>query len=344
VRGFLGGGPARGFLSQISYIALAFVISGVVVALAGKDPFSAMAALAGGAFGTLHGFLTVWTKTCPLLLTGLAVLLAFRVGFWNIGAEGQFAVGAIVAGWIGTWSGIPPLVHIPLVLVMAFAAGSSWCLLAAFLKIRRGALEVISTIMLNFVALFILSWLVHGPLMQDSHAQPIGNPVSEGARLPRLFGASHTVHAGILIAIAAALCGHFFLRFTESGFRLRMVGENPNACTWAGISIDRTVFLAAALSGGIAALAGALEILGVLGRLFDKVSPGYGFTGIAVALLARLEPLALVPAGFFFGALIAGSSQLQVEADVSYVLVLVIQGVVILASAAPAVSLFKRDA
>ena len=221
-------------------------------------------------------------------------------------------------------------------LIVAFGAGAGWCAIAAWLKIRRGALEVISTIMLNFVALFALSWLVHGPLMQESGAQPTGDPVAASATLPRLL-AGHTLHAGILIALLAVAAGHVFLTRTELGFRLGMVGHNPRAASWAGIPVDRTIFLGAAISGGLAGLAGAVEILGVLGRLFDKVSPGYGFTAIAVALLARLNPWALVPSALFFGALAAGSSRLQQDADVSYVLVLVIQAVVILASVATGV-------
>jgi simple sugar transport system permease protein len=332
-----GVGPSgllRSLGGQILLLAGALVVSCLVVLAAGRDPVAAVAALFSGAFGSTYGFLNVWTKTCPLLFTGLAVLIAFRAGFWNIGAEGQFILGAIAAGWIGPWAGVPAALHVPLVLVVAFAAGALGCLAAAWLKIRRGALEVISTIMLNFVALYLLSWLVHGPLIQESGAQPIGDPIAATAVLPRTFGRAYTLHAGIFGALLAAVLGAFFLDRTEAGFRIRVVGRNPRAARWAGISPERSLWTAAALSGGVAALGGAVEVLGVLGRLFDKVSPGYGFTAIAVALLARLNPLALIPAALFFGALEAGSSRLQQEADVSYVLVLVIQAVVILASVA----------
>lgn len=319
-------------LQQTGILLAAVVLSGVLVVAAGKDPFRAMAALLEGAFGSAYGFLNVWTKACPLLLAGLAVLVAFRAGFWNIGAEGQFVVGAIVAGWLGTATGWPPVVHQIAVLAAASVAGASWCLLAAWLKVRRGAFEVISTIMLNFVALYVLSWLVHGPLQQASGAQPVGDPIAASAELPRLFGRGYTLHAGILLALAAVGAGHVFLARTETGFRIRAVGMNARAAAWAGIPVTRSLMAAAAVSGGLAGAAGAVEVLGVLGRLFDKVSPGYGFTAIAVALLARLRPLALLPAALFFGALEAGSSRMQQDADVSYVLVLVIQAVVILAS------------
>lgn len=319
-------------LRPAAMLAGALALSSLIVLAAGKDPVAAMGALFQGAFGSTYGFLNVWTKACPLLLTGLAVLVAFRAGFWNIGAEGQLALGAIAAGWIGTGAGIPAGVHPAVALAGSFAAGAGWCLIAAWLRVRRGTFEVIATILLNFVALYLLSWLVHGPLMQASGAQPIGDAVTESARLPRLFGRTYTTHAGLLLALAAAVLAHFALSRTETGFRMRAVGLNPRAAAWAGIPVDRTVVIAAALSGGIAGVAGGVEILGVLGRLYDKVSPGYGFTAIAVALLARLRPLALIPAALFFGALEAGSSTMQQEAGVSHVLVLVVQAVVILAS------------
>jgi simple sugar transport system permease protein len=324
----------RAIALQVALLLGAMAVSGLVVLATGRDPVAALGALVSGAFGSSYGILNVLTKTCPLLLTGLAVLIAFRTGFWNIGAEGQFIVGAIVAGWIGTWPGVPGVVHLPFLFAGAFVAGAAWCGIAAWLRVRRGALEVISTIMLNFVALYVLSWLVHGPLIQASGAQPIGDPLVPSATLPRVFGPGYTLHAGIFLALAAVAAGSLLLRVTETGFHLRVVGHNPGAARWAGIRVERTLFAAAILSGGIAAVAGATEVSGVLGRLFDRVSPGYGFTAIAVALLARLSPWGLVPAALFFGALEAGSSRMQQEADVSWVLVLVIQGVVIVASVA----------
>ncbi|NNE44774.1 MAG: ABC transporter permease [Gemmatimonadetes bacterium] len=316
----------------IALLLGALLLSALVVLVAGRDPGQALVALFDGAFGSRYGFLNVWTKACPLLLAGLAVTVAFRAGFWNIGAEGQIIVGAIVAGWLGTWPGIAAGLHPVLILTGAFLAGAVWCMIAAWLKVRRGAFEVISTILLNFIALYLLSWLVQGPLREASGAQPVGDPLVSGALLPRLFGRMYTLHAGILLALAAMAAVHVFLSRTETGFHIRAVGGGPRAAAWAGIPVDRTLLLTAAVSGGLAGLAGAVEVMGVLGRLFDKVSPGYGFTAIAVALLARLNPLALLPAALFFGALEAGASRLQQEADVSYVIVLVIQAVVILAS------------
>lgn len=324
----------RSALSQIAYVAGALLLSAIVVAAAGRDPVVALQALFAGAFASPYGFLNACTKTVPLLLTGLAVLVAFRGGFWNIGAEGQFVVGAIAAAALGTVALGPRVVHVPILLAAAAAAGAGWCLIAAWLRVRRGALEVISTILLNFVALYLLSWLVHGPLQQASRAQPIGDEILATAVLPRLVSPAYPLHAGLPIALLTVLVVAVWLSRTQAGFRVRMVGAGPEAARWAGIPVERTVYVAAAVSGALAGVAGAVEILGVLGRLYDKVSPGYGFTAIAVALLARLRPAALLPAAFFFGALEAGSSRMQQEADVSYVLVLVVQAVVIVASIA----------
>lgn len=327
----------------LALVSAALAASALIVLASGHDPRAALAALFEGAFGSAYGFANVWTKTCPLLLTGLAVTIAFRAGFWNIGAEGQFAVGAMAAGWIGVLRGWPPVVHALAALAAAFAAGALWCLIAAWLRVRRGALEVISTILLNFVAAYVLSWLVHGPLMQESGAQPIGDPVAASARLPRLLGGGTTLHAGILLAVVAVAAAHVLFSRTETGFRIDAVGRNVRAAAWAGVPVERSLFVAAALSGGLAGIGGAVEVLGVLERLYDKVSPGYGFTAIAVALLARLRPAALLPAALFFGALEAGSSRMQQVAGVSHVLVLVIQAIVILASAAGGLLAARRS-
>lgn len=333
----------RLLLVQLALLAGAIVLSSALVFISGKNPFDAWSALAAGSFGSWNAFLNVWTKTCPLLLTGLAVAIAFRSGFWNIGAEGQFIAGAIAAGAIGAMSGIPAPIHYALVAIGGFGAGALWCLAAAWLRFHRGASEVISTILLNFIAAYLLAWLVHGWLMQESRAQPIGDPIAQALRLPRVGGAGSTLHVGVFFALLSSFAGHHFFRRTKTGFHLRAVGANPVASTWAGIPVRRRIAIAAILSGGIAGLAGVMEILGVLGRLFDRVSPGYGFTAIAVALLARLEPLALIPSAFLFGALDAGSSRMQQEAGVSHVLVLVIQGIVILASAASGALLLRRE-
>jgi len=327
-------------------LVAALAVCAVVVAIAGASPIAALRALWEGAFGSSFAIANVLAKTTPLLLTGLAVAIAFRCGFWNIGAEGQFTVGALAAAAVGLAApGAPGAVLMPAAFAAAALAGGAWCLVAAVLRTKRGANEVITTIMLNFVALYFLSYCVHGPLREAAGTQPVSELVPEAMRLARIAGAQYPVHAGIFVALAAAVVLDIVLLRTTLGYRVRAVGLAPEVSRLSGISVAGHVVVAALLSGGLAGLAGAVEIAGVLHRLYDRVSAGYGYTAIAVALLARLRPAAVLPAAVFFGALDAGASRLQQDAGVSYVVVLVVQAVVILASvAAGAVPTFRRIA
>lgn len=329
---------AEALLAPVAMAAAALALCAVVVALAGASPAAALRALWAGAFGSTYAVWTVVAKTTPLLLTGLAVALAFRCGFWNIGAEGQFTVGAIAAAAVGlSATGAPGALLAPAAFSAAVAAGAAWCLIAAVLRTKRGANEVITTIMLNFVALYFLSYCVHGPLQEAARTQPVSDLVPPSMRLARIAGPQYPAHAGIFVALAAAALLDVLLLRTTAGYRVRAVGLAPQTARLSGISVAGNVLLTALLSGGLAGLAGAVEITGVLHRLYDRVSAGYGYTAIAVALLARLRPAAVLPAALFFGALDAGSSRLQQDAGVSYVVVLVVQAVVILSSVAAGV-------
>ena len=308
---------------------VALVISALVVALAGADPWLALVALVDGAFGSSDSWSEVGVKTCPLLLAGLAVAIAFRAGVWNIGAEGQLLIGAIAMAWLG--SGPRQLTiwfALPLALLIAGAAGAGWAGLAAVLKVRRGVNEVISTIMLNFVALGLLGYLIHGPLMEEAGRYPQTDVVAAALRLPRLVGDSR-VHAGLLIALAAAAASYVLLFHTVLGYELRAIGWNTEAAGLAGIRIRRGIVTALMLSGGLAGLAGGIEVCAVTFRLYERFFPGYGFTAIAVALLGRLHPAGIVLAAFLFGALEVGSNAMQRVAGVSSVLVSVIQATII---------------
>ncbi len=311
-------------------LLLSLAVSALVVVLAGSNPWLALAALAEGAFGSLESWSEVGVKTCPLLLTGLAVALAFRAGIWNIGAEGQLIVGALTMAWLGTQpTRIPAWCAIALALLAAAAAGAAWAGMAAVLKLRRNVDEVISTIMLNFIALGLLGYLVHGPLMEAAGHYPQTDAVLNAMRIPRLAG-SFRIHAGVFIALAAAVFAQALLFRTVLGYEMRAIGWNPQAARLAGVRITRCLLIAFLLSGALAGLAGGIEIGAVTFRLYEHFSPGYGFTAIAVALLGRLHPVGVILAAFFFGALEAGSNAMQRVAGVSSVLVSVIQGVVIL--------------
>jgi simple sugar transport system permease protein len=310
-------------------IAAAFAVSALIITAAGSSPLLAFAALAEGALGSTHGLSEVAVKTCPLLLTGIAVAIAFRAGLWNIGAEGQLLAGAVAMAWMGSRiTGLPAFVAIPLGLATSVAAGALWAGAAAFLRVKRNVSEVIGTIMLNFVAAGLVSYLVHGPLMEAAGRYPQTDAVSLAMRLPR-FAPPLRVHAGILLALAAAALAYVLLFRTVLGYEMRAVGLNREASRLAGIRPDRLTWITLLASGGLAGLAGGIEVSALTFRLYEKFSSGYGFTAIAVALLGRLHPAGVILAALLFGALDAGSSAMQRAAGVSSVLVSVIQATVI---------------
>lgn len=311
-------------------LAVALAASALLVALAGGDPVLALAALARGAFGGAYAWSEVGVRTCPLLLTGLAVAIAFRAGIWNIGAEGQLLIGAAMVAWLGSRLGDwPPLLALPLALAAATLGGALWAGIAGVLRTARGVDEVIGTIMLNFIALGLVGWLVHGPLMEAGGNYPQSDAVAAALRLPRLF-AGYRLHAGLLLALLAAGGAQLLLFRTVLGFEMRAAGLNLVAARLAGLRTTGALLRALAISGALAGLAGGIEVSAVTFRLYDNFSPGYGFTAIAVALLGRLHPLGVVLAALLFGALDVGSTAMQSVAGVSSVLVSAVQAIVIL--------------
>lgn len=292
----------------------------------------ALRALLFGAFGSWYAFGSgTLVRSTPLILTGLAVAIAFRAGVFNIGAEGQFIVGAAAAATAAlTLNALPAFLLLPSLLVAGVLAGGLWAGIAALLRQRFHVLEVISTIMLNFVALYLASYLVRGPLQEPTHIYPQTSSFVTAAHLPR-FGTTTRLHLGFAIGVIACVVAWWFVRYTASGFRLRAVGANPRAAFSAGlIDVGRTTTRAFLISGALAGLAGAIEVSGVTYALYENISPGYGYTAIAVALLARLNPLAVVGTGILFGALEAGASAMQRDAGVPSVIVSVIEAAIIL--------------
>lgn len=315
-------------------LVLAIVVGVVAVLVAtGHDVGAALAALASGSVGSWYAIGSgTLVRATPLILTGLAVTVAFRAGVFNIGAEGQFVVGAAAAAAIAlalpSW---PRVALVPLTLGAGIVAGAMWASIAAVLRSRFHVLEVISTIMLNFVALHLVSYLVRGPLQEPTHIYPQTLAIDVAARLPKL-GPATRLHMGFLIAVAACLAANWFLKHTAAGFRLRAVGANPFAARVAGrIDADRVTMRAFLLSGALAGLAGAIELSGVTYSLYENISPGYGFTAIAVALLARLNAAAVLATGLLFGALEAGAAGMQRDAGVPSVVVSVVEAGIILA-------------
>lgn len=319
--------PLSPFLVLIS----ALIINALIILACGYNPIVAFRALFEGAFGNAYSFGTTLLKSCPLLLTGLAVAFSFRCGVWNIGAEGQFLMGALMAAWAGVALGnllIPKVALSSVVLLLGGAFGGIWALIAAILKVKRNAQEVITTIMLNFIALELVSFAVHGPLQESAGMYPQTDAISEQVQLWRLLPQIR-LHIGIPTAIVLALALSVVLFKTAFGYQIRAVGLNPTAARYAGINVSKNILLSMFISGGVAGLAGAIELCGVTYRLYERFSPGYGYTAIAVALLGKLHPIGVIFSALLFGALEAGSSSMQRVAKVPAVLTFVTQATVI---------------
>lgn len=321
----------RPVIVALAAIAAGFLVLGVGLALSGYDPFLALGALWRGAFGSWYAITSATlVRAVPLIVLGLGVALAFRAGAFNIGAEGQFYAGAIAATWVGLHvAGWPGPLAVSAVWLGATIAGVLWIALPVLLKIRFGVLEVISTLLLNFVAEAAVSFAVTGPLQEAKRIYPQSDPLPDAARLPLLGGTR--LHIGILLALLLAVLLWYLFNRTRWGFRLRAVGLGPRAAQVSGrIPVKRVIAGALLWSGALAGLGGGVEVSGVTYALFQNLSPGYGFTAIAVALLARLHPLGIIVTGLVFGGLEAGAQGMQREAGVPAVAVQVAEAVIII--------------
>jgi simple sugar transport system permease protein len=334
----------RAFALAAVVVATILVATALLLALGGYDVRVAITALWTGSVGSWYALTSATlVRAIPLMLSGCAVAVAFRAGVFNIGAEGQLLAGAAAATAIGLALPSLGIAALLLALVAGAAGGTVWAAIAAALRARFGVLEVISTIMLNFVALYAVSYLVRGPLQEPTHAYPQTAPVADAVRLGHIPGAGR-LHVGILIALAAVVGAGWVMRHTAAGFRLIVVGESPSAAASAGlIDVERVTARAFMLSGAMAGLAGAVEVLGVTYALYENISPGYGYTAIAVALLAGLDPWRVVPSAMLFAGLEAGAGAMQRDAGVPSTLVSVVEALLILAVVG-AQSVRKRQA
>jgi simple sugar transport system permease protein len=323
--------PAPRWLLVVATVLAVLVIAAVFLAISGIDVASAGEAFVRGAAGSRYAILSATlVRSVPLILTGLAVAWAFTAGVFNIGVEGQFLVGASAATAVALQLPRLGLLAALLAMIAGAIAGAAWASIAAWLRVRFSVLEVISTIMLNFVALQLVAYLVHGPLGDPAGIYPQSPSLSPTTWLPRLVAGSR-LHAGFAIAVAATIVAWFFMRHMASGFRLRLVGANADAAWIAGgVNVNRVTVAAFLVSGAIAGLAGAIEVTGVTYALYESISPGYGYTAIAVALLANLNPAGVLASGIGFGALEAGAASMQRDAGVPSVIVWVVEAILIL--------------
>jgi len=308
-------------------ISLALGMGGVVFLLAGADPVAAYTVMARGAFGSLHDVSEVIVKAIPLMLCGLAVAVAAKIQVWNVGAEGQLVLGGIGAAGVALFLHpyLPSVAMLPLILAAGFLAGGLWALLAGVLRAKLDVNEILTTLMLNYVAIFWLEHLYFGPWRDPMGMGFPGTAMlPENAWFPRLPGTR--IHPGIALALVAAVLCRVALSRTRWGFEIRVIGESPKAARYAGMRIGRTILWVMFLSGGLAGLAGMAEVSGIHYRLQQGLAVGHGYTGIIVAWLSRLHPVGIILTGFLIASVLVGGDQLQTVMHLPSAVGLVLEG------------------
>jgi len=312
-------------LAAILAIAITLLICGALILQSGASLSDAYSALFVGAFGSKKAILETLVQATPILFTGLAMVIAYRANYINLGAEGQFLFGAIAATWVGlSFPSLPKPISISLQITAAIFAGAIWGLIPALMRIKVGASEIIVTVMLNFVVQYFLSYLVSNPWRPENEFYNQTAKIATSATWPNLFDSR--LHIGFIIGIFLSLTVLYLIWNTKIGFELRSVGENPTASKYKGISINKIAILSMMLSGAIAAIGGAGEISGIHHRLKPTISKGYGWTGITIALLGRTHPIGIIISSIFFGGLINGSSFMKIKTGVESSLADAFQG------------------
>jgi simple sugar transport system permease protein len=325
-------------------ILTAVVVGGVIIAVVRGNPFLAYAGLLQGSFGSAKALSETAVWATPYILGGLAVALAFKGGLFNIGAEGQLALGATVAALIGyalpEWLGydLPLIIHLPLTFLFGIAAGALWASIVGFLKAYTGGHEVINTIMMNYIALNSISFLLNGPMKDRDPNNVIARTplIADSARIPTIFE-GFRIHWGFILALLVAFLVWWLLNKTTIGFEIRTVGANPDAAKYAGINVKRTIILTMALSGMLAGMAGTVEVTGLNYRHELGFSIGYGFDAIAIALLGKSHPLGVVLAAILFAAMRNGATRMQFLTQMPVDLISMLQALILLFVAADAI-------
>ncbi len=323
---------AAAILVPLVSIFLALAAAAALLALVGADPWTTYKAMALGAFGGKYNLTETLVKAIPLMLTGLGVAVAFRMQFWNIGAEGQLVMGGFAAAGVALFlpealPGLPSWLLLPLMGLAGFAMGALWGLVPALLKAYLSVNEIITSLMLNYVAILWVEYLFVGPWKDPKgFGFPGTAQFVEAAWLPRLVG---RVHLGLIIALVAAVVLWLVLARTKWGYEIRVIGENPRAARYAGISLARNIILVMILSGGLAGLAGFGEVAGISHRLQKGLAVGYGYTAIIVAWLGRLQPASIVLVAILLAGLLVGGDQLQITMGLPASVALVLQGLIL---------------
>jgi general nucleoside transport system permease protein len=323
-------------LQTVLALGSVFFLGGILMEILGESALEIYRILWRSTFGSLDDFGYVLFNATPLIFTGLAVAIGFRGGLFNIGGEGQLYVAGFVAAWMGFHFELPAVLLIPLCLVSALAAGVGWAVVPGFLKARYGAHEVINTIMMNFIAIALTNYLVIQVYQAPGEMIPHTPEITPGARLARIadflpiLPPSNPLNVTLFIALGCVFFSHFLLKHTRWGYEIRLVGNAPETATYAGINVPRITVWTMGLSGALAGLAGVWDVMGYRYRFLDNFSPGFGFTGIAVALLGKNHPYGVLLAALLFGALNKGALEIDILTNVPRELFLIIQAVLIL--------------
>jgi ABC-type uncharacterized transport system permease subunit len=336
-----------GLLVPILAVLTAFVVGGIVIAIAGGNPISAYLGLLEGAFGSTKALSETSVWASPYIFAGLAVALAFKGGLFNIGAEGQLALGAVASAWVGyalpglLGIKLPTIIHLPITVLAGIIAGGIWGAIPGWLKARTGGHEVINTIMMNYIALNMVSYLLNGPMKDPNPLNVIARTpeIAESARFTPIFS-GYRMHWGFVLAIIVAILVWFLLWKTTLGFEIRTAGANPDAGKYAGVNVGRTIVLSMTLSGMLAGMAGAIEVTALNYRHELGFSIGYGFDAIAIALLAKSHPLGVILSAILFGAMRNGGTRMQFLTQIPVDVISVIQALILLFVAADAIVRF----
>ena len=308
----------------VAAVLAALALCSGLILLAGANVFTAYAHLFASALSTRFNLVETAVKATPLAFTGLAVAVAFRARFWNIGAEGQLLMGAMAAAFIGARQALPAWSLCPGMILAGAAAGALWAVIPAILKSRFKVDDVVTTLLLNFIIFYAMMALLDGPWKDPLSGYPDSPDIRMDAEFPILLRATR-LHLGVLLAVLAAAGTWFLLQRTTFGFAVTAVGENPGAAAYAGIPVTRVILASAAVSGALAGLAGVGEVAGLHFQVMAGLSPGYGYTGIVIAMLARLNPLGVIPAAFFFAVITTGAEAMSRATGVPVFLADVIQ-------------------
>lgn len=335
------------FLVPVLAVLTAIIFGGIIIWWVGGDPFTAYKGLFQGAFGNLRALseTTVWAS--PYIFAGLAVAVGFKGGLFNIGGEGQLAFGAVAAAWAGyalpgiLKTDIPPILHVILAVGLGVSAGALWGAIPGYLKAKTGAHEVINTIMMNYIALNLTSFLLNGPMKDNSPNNVVARTprIAETAQILPIFE-NFRFHWGFILALFIALFVWWLLWKTQLGFEIRTTGLNPDAAKYAGINVAKTIVITMGLSGGLAGLAGAIEVTALNHRHELGFSTGYGFDAIAIALLGKNHPAGVVLASLLFGAMRNGATRMQFLTQIPVDIISIIQALILLLVSADAIVRF----